>query len=248
MLPLATGLAVLIGAILGLLGGGGAILMLPMLVYVIGIDPRAAIAISLFVVGSTSTVGGAIHARTGNVRWRSAGTFGIAAMTGAFAGGRVAVLVPARVLLLLFATIMLATASTMLRRRDEETSAPRTLSIARMLPLGAAVGFLSGLVGSGGGFLIVPTLSLLGGLRMREAIGTSLVVIALQSFAGFAGHIQHVTLEWTLVAAVTSAAAVGTIGGSLLGRRVSPGVLRRAFAWLVLVMGVSMLVRQLWPR
>lgn len=240
-------LALLVGVVLGMLGGGGAILMLPMLVYVVDVEPKAAIATSLFVVGSTSLVGSAVHARAGRVQWRLGAAFGAAAMGGAFAGGRVAYAVPATALLAAFALVMLVTATAMLRGRAASVVAPRRLALGRVLVLGAAVGVVSGLVGAGGGFLIVPALTLFGGLTMRDAVGTSLFVIALQSFAGFAGHIAHVELDWTLAGVVAGAAVLGTVVGAFLGKAASPDALRRGFAWLVLAMGLFMVGRQLSP-
>ena len=245
MLPLAAALSLLIGVVLGMLGGGGAILTLPMLVYALGVDPKVAIATSLFVVGTTSLAAASVHARAGRVKWKTGLVFGGAAMAGAFGGGHVASFVPSTALLLLFSAVMLVTAITMLRQgTGTSSSAPRSLAFGRSVALGAAVGVLSGLVGSGGGFLIVPALSILGGLAMREAIGTSLFVIALQSFAGFAGHATHVQLDWRLVAIVTGASVVGTVIGSLLGRKVPVDLLRRGFAWLVIVMGLFIIAMQ----
>jgi uncharacterized membrane protein YfcA len=244
-LALAAVLSLAIGAVLGMLGGGGAILTLPMLVYGVHVEPKAAIATSLFVVGATSIVGTAIHARTGAVRWKVGAIFGAAAMVGAFGGGRLAHFVPSKALLVLFAVVMLVTAIAMLRGRNESAAPPAPLALGRSLALGAAVGVLSGLVGAGGGFLIVPALTLFGGLAMREAIATSLLIIAMQSFAGFAGHVTAVELDWTLIGAVTGAAVAGAIGGALLGTKVSAAALRRGFAWLVLAMGIFVIGKQL---
>ncbi|HVJ93357.1 MAG TPA: sulfite exporter TauE/SafE family protein [Labilithrix sp.] len=238
-------LSLFIGAVLGALGGGGAILTLPMLVYVVGVEPKAAIALSLFVVGSTSVVGAAAQAMARRVRWKVGGIFGTAAMVGAFVGGRFARFVPARVLLVTFAIVMLLTGVAMLRGRSASTEARRPLAPARLFVLGGAVGMLAGLVGAGGGFLIVPALTLFGGLAMREAIGTSLFVIALQCFAGFAGHIGHVTFDASLAGIITGAAVVGTLAGTSWGSRASPETLRRAFGWIVLAMGLFVLGKQL---
>lgn len=241
---LAAVLSLTVGVVLGMLGGGGAILTLPMLVYVVGVEAKPAIAMSLFVVGSTSLVGGAMHARAANVQWRIGMVFGAAAMAGAFAGGRIAHFVASAVLLVLFALVMLVTATAMLRGRKESAGGEPRVALGKVLGLGAAVGVLSGLVGAGGGFLIVPALSIFGGLAMRHAIGTSLVVIALQSFAGFAGHIAHVTLDWTLAGIVTACAVAGTFAGVALGKRASPDALRRGFAWLVLGMGIFVIGKE----
>lgn len=244
MLALAAALAALIGVALGLLGGGGSILMLPMLLYVLGLEPRAAIAGSLFVVGVTSLVGVAAHARAGRVRFPIGFLFGTAGMVGAFAGGRLAHWVPPVALLLGFAAMMIVTGAAMLRGRAE-ASAPRPRSsFGKALGLGAGVGLISGLVGAGGGFLVVPALALFGGLAMPEAVGTSLLVIALQSLAGVAGHLTHVALDWPLVATISSAAVAGSLAGVRLGRRARPEWLRHAFGWLVLAMGASVLTFQ----
>jgi uncharacterized protein len=245
MLAVAASLSLLIGIVLGMLGGGGAILTLPMLVYAVGLEPKTAIATSLFVVGSTSIVGMSVHARAGAVRWKVGGMFGIAAMAGAYGGGQVAHFIPGTVLLVLFGVVMVVTATAMLKGRKASAGEPRPLRFGRALALGAGVGVMSGLVGAGGGFLIVPALTLFGGLAMREAIGTSLFVIALQSFAGFAGHITHVDLAWTLVLVITAASLVGSVVGATLGSKVSPHGLRRAFAWLVIAMGLFMFAKQL---
>ena len=250
VLALSALLALLIGVVLGMLGGGGAILTLPLLVYVLRVEPKTAIATSLFVVGTTSAVATVMHARAGAVRWKIAAIFGLAAVAGAYSGGRLARLVPATALLVLFGIVMVTTSLAMLRaKKESEPATPeRALRLGRMVVLGSAVGLLSGLIGAGGGFLIVPVLSLFGGLALREAIGTSIFVITLQSFAGFAGHAAHVELEWTLVLELSGAAALGSIVGSAAGKKVPTTVLRRAFAWLVLAMGIFMFATNLPPR
>ncbi len=246
MLVLAAFLAHLIGIALGMLGGGGAILTLPMLVYAVHVEPKTAIATSLVVVGSTSLVGMAMHARQGAVKWRVGATFSAASMTGAYLGGRLAAYVPSSVLLVVFGIVMLTTATLMLRARNmAEEAAPSAASTPKLLALGGAVGLLSGLVGAGGGFLIVPALSLIGGLPMRHAIGTSLLVIGVQSFAGFLGHAAHVHLDWTLVTLITTASVTGSLIGARLGRSIPAAKLRRAFAWLVITMGLFLFAKEL---
>lgn len=238
-------LSLLIGGTLGLLGGGGGILAVPMLVYVVGVAAKPAIAASLFLVGMTSLVGTAVQARAGRVRWKLGATFGAGSMAGAFAGGRLAQWVPERVLLLGLAGVMLVTALALLRGRVRAGEADRSLSLARVLSIGAAVGLLSGLVGAGGGFLIVPALTLFGGVAIHEAIATSLFIITLQSFAGFTGHVSHVSLDWQLLSAMTGSAVIGMLSGSALGERVSPHRLKQAFAALIFVTGLFVLARQL---
>jgi len=245
MLFLAAILALLIGVTLGLLGGGGSILTLPILVYVLHQDAKESIAASLFVVGTTAFVSAITHARAGNVDYKRGLIFGAASMAGAFGGGRVAGYLPGNVLLGAFAAMMLVTSIAMMRPRKEPAPGEKhALSVVRVLAAGAGVGLIAGLVGAGGGFLIVPALVLFGGLDMRRAIGTSLFVLTLQSFAGFAGHVTHTHVNWSLTALVTTAAVIGSLGGARLARRLSVQALRSGFAWFVLAMAVFMIGKQ----
>lgn len=246
MLLLAAILALVVGLSLGMLGGGGSILTLPMLVYVMHVGDKPAIASSLFVVGVTSLVGAISHARTGNVRLSVGLLFGTAGMGGAVVGSYVAHALPGRVLLLGFALVMLATSIAMMRGRGGDAEGTGHISVVKVLVIGLAVGCLSGIIGAGGGFLIVPALTLAGGLGMRYAIGTSLLVITMQSAAGFAGHlVNHTPIPWTLVLVVTAASVVGSLVGARLARKVSPAKLRAGFAWLVLAMAIFMLAKEL---
>ncbi|MFI6131233.1 sulfite exporter TauE/SafE family protein [Micromonospora sp. NPDC051141] len=241
--------AVLIGVSLGLLGGGGSILAVPLLVYVAGLPTKEAIATSLLVVGATSAVGVLPHARAHRVRWRTGLIFGVAGMTGAYAGGRLAGFVPASVLLTAFALMMLATAAAMIRGRRPVGGRPTPpeLPTLRVILDGVVVGLVTGLVGAGGGFLVVPALALLGGLPMPVAVGTSLVVIAMKSFAGLAGYLSGVRIDWALAVAVTVAAIVGSLLGGRLAGRIPEHVLRLSFGWFVVAMGGFVLARQLPP-
>jgi hypothetical protein len=244
-------MAILIGVSLGLLGGGGSILTLPILVYVMGLGTHEAIATSLLVVAVTSAAALVPHARGGRVRWRTGLLFGATSMVGAYAAGRVAHFVPGVVLLLAFGAMMLATAGAMFRRRrrtaGEASAQPARLPYAKIVLEGLAVGAVTGLVGAGGGFLVVPALVLLGGLSMREAVGTSLLVIALKSSAAFAGYLGSTPIDLGLAGMVTAAAVVGSFGGAALAGRIRPDVLRRGFAWFVVVMAVFLLAQEL-PR
>ncbi|MBM0228462.1 MULTISPECIES: sulfite exporter TauE/SafE family protein [Micromonospora] len=244
---LTVGLAVLIGISLGLLGGGGSILAVPLLVYVADLPAKEAIATSLLVVGATSAVGVLPHARAGRVRWRTGLIFGFAGMTGAYAGGRLAEFIPAGFLLTGFAVMMLATAVAMIRgrRAAEGRPVPHELPALRVILDGVVVGLVTGLVGAGGGFLVVPALALLGGLPMPVAVGTSLVVIAMKSFAGLAGYLSSVSINWGLAAGVTVAAIAGSFAGGQLAGRIPADLLRRSFGWFVVVMGVFVLAQQL---
>jgi uncharacterized membrane protein YfcA len=242
-------LSVVIGVSLGMLGGGGSILTVPILVYVADLPAKEAIAASLFVVGVTSLAGVVSHARAGRVRWRTGLLFGLAGMVGAFVGGLVGGHAPGDWLLIAFALMMVATSLAMLRGRKQKPSAAHArpdgeLPLARILVDGSVVGLVTGLVGAGGGFLVVPALVLLGGLPMSVAVGTSLVVIAMKSFAGLAGYLTTVHLDWPLVLGVTAAAVVGSVVGGRLAGRVPEAALRKAFGWFVLVMGGFVLVQQ----
>ncbi|SFF43325.1 sulfite exporter TauE/SafE family protein [Blastococcus tunisiensis] len=246
LIALTVALAVVVGVTLGVLGGGGSILMAPLLVYVAGMDAKEAIAASLVVVGVTAAVSVIGHARAGRVRWRTGLLFGSAGMAGALAGGFVGGHLPGQLLMIAFALMMVATAVAMLRgRKDVDPSRAHTeLPVGRVLVDGVVVGLVTGLVGAGGGFLVVPALALLGGLPMGVAVGTSLLVIAMKSFAGLSGYLATVSIEWPLVAAITVAAVAGSLVGARLVDRIPADVLRRAFGWFVLAMGAFVLVQE----
>lgn len=246
MIPLTLALAVLVGVSLGLLGGGGSILTVPLLVYVAGQDPKAAIATSLLVVGVTSAAGALTHARAGRVQWRTGLIFGAAGMVGAYGGGRLAEFIPGTWLLLAFATIMAVTAIAMLRGRREPAHDPdHQMRVGRIVLDGVVVGVVTGLVGAGGGFLVVPALALLGGLPMSIAVGTSLVVIAMKSGAGLLGYLASTSVDWALAGGVTAMAVVGSVIGGRLADRVPEDKLRKGFGWFVAVMAAVMLVQEI---
>ncbi len=230
-------LSVAVGLSLGLLGGGGSILTLPILLYALGMEEKSAIATSLLVVGATSVAAVVTHARAGNVQWRTGFWFAGAGASGALVGGLLSEAVPARWLLRGFVLMMLGTSLAMLRGRGD-AAAGGTFSAPRVVVTGSLLGVLTGMVGAGGGFVIVPALVLVGGLPMRQAVGTSLVVIATQSFAGFVGHATHVPVDYATAAGVIAAAMVGSVIGGRFAQRVPAVVLRRAFGVLVLAMAV----------
>lgn len=249
MTALAVGLAVFVGVALGLLGGGGSILTVPLLAYVAGMDAKQAIATSLLVVGVTSAIGAVSHARAGRVQWRTGLIFGAAGMVGAYAGGLLARFVPGTVLLIGFALMMIATAVAMLRGRKNvhQAQGPQRLPVPKILAEGLVVGLVTGLVGAGGGFLVVPALALLGGLPMPVAVGTSLIVIAMKSFAGLGGYLSSVQIDWSVALAVTAAAVVGALSGARLTAMVNPDALRKAFGWFVLAMSSVILAQEIHP-
>ncbi|WP_313676956.1 sulfite exporter TauE/SafE family protein [Mycolicibacterium sp.] len=249
MIALTVALAVLVGVALGLLGGGGSILTVPLLAYVAGMEAKQAIATSLLVVGTTSAVAAISHARAGRVQWRTGLIFGTAGMAGAYGGGLLAQFISGTVLLIGFAFMMIATAVAMLRGRKEvgPVDSHHRIPVPKVIAEGLGVGLVTGLVGAGGGFLVVPALALLGGLPMPVAVGTSLVVIAMKSFAGFAGYLSSVSIDWGVAGMVTAAAVVGAVLGARLTARVNPDSLRKAFGWFVLVMSSVILFEEVHP-
>ncbi|MET4002481.1 putative membrane protein YfcA [Arthrobacter sp. UYCu511] len=240
-------LSVLIGISLGLLGGGGSILTVPILTYVAGMNPKEAIAASLFVVGATSAVSVVTHARKKRVKWRTGLIFGAAGMVGAFGGGLLGGRIPATVLMIAFALMMVATSLAMIRGRKDHTpeAQENDLPVFKVTIEGLVVGLVTGLVGAGGGFLVVPALALLGGLPMPVAVGTSLLVIAMKSFAGLGGYLTTISLDWALVGGVTVAAILGSFIGARLAGRIPEAALRKGFGYFVLAMGVFVLVQEL---
>src|SRR6202022_660384 len=174
--------------------------------------------------------------------------FGLAAMAGAYAGGRLARFVPGTILLIAFAAIMIAAGVAMLRgRKDTTADRNQHLPVVGIALLGVTVGVISGLVGAGGGFLLVPALALLAGLPMPVAVGTSLVVISMQSFAGLAGHLATEHIDWRLAPLVTAAAVLGALIGGRLIAFVDPNTLRKLFGWFVLLMASVMLAEEVHP-
>jgi formylglycine-generating enzyme required for sulfatase activity/uncharacterized membrane protein YfcA len=247
-------LLVAIGAIFGLLGGGGSVLTLPIMLLVVGLVPLTASAMSVVVLAATAPVSALSHARRGNVRLGLGLLFGAMGAGGAFLGGRLARVSPPPLLFAGFVLVMLVTAHAMLRRRRAPASpagaaapAPTLRSRALLALCGGGVGFVSGLLGVGGGFLIVPALTLVGRLPMAAAVGTSAVVITMNSLSSAAGQRAHTLVDWQLVVAFSLASAAGSLLGSRLTHRVSPDRLRRWFGVLVLVAGTLVLTRQALP-
>lgn len=223
------------GLVLGLLGAGGAIVIVPALVAFAHSEPDQATVISLIVVGVISPVGIWQHGRAGHVHWRASLTFAAASMPAAFLGARLSRELDGDVIMVLFGGMMAAAAVAMLVRRDPPVAgapAPRKLVV-----VGALVGLLTGIVGIGGGFVIVPALVVLAGVPMRDASGASLVVIALNVVAGLVGKLGGPPIDWTLTVSFTAVALAGSVLGSILAPRASAAGLRTAFA--VLLLGVA---------
>lgn len=246
MSALGLSLATLIGVSLGFFGGGGSILTVPLLVYVFGLAPKEAIASSLLIVCVASISGTVQHWRAGNVRPKAALVFGAAGMTGAYLGGRASVLLDGGLLLLLFAAMMLLTSTAMWRgRRGADKQVSDDMGSPLRLGLqGLAVGSFTGLVGAGGGFLIVPALALWAGLPMTAAVGTSLLIIVLQTASAFLGYSSHVHVDYALIATLSACAIAGSFVGSWLSNLVEPASLRRGFGIFVMAMACFILVRE----
>lgn len=238
--------AVLVGLTLGLLGGGGAIVTVPVLVYALGLDAKLAVVMALPIVGGVSLIGVVQHWRQGNVDFRTAGAFGLAAMGGAYGGARLAQFVSGRLQLTLLALLMLGSAFSMLRGAGPKgavESDTRNLSVG-VLAVGLGVGVLTGLLGIGGGFLLVPALVLLAHVPMRQAVGTSLTVIAMNTAAGYLGYLGQVDLPWTLVLQFSAIAGVGIIIGSALVPRIPQLALKKSFGVLLIFLGALILWQQ----
>lgn len=256
MTAAAFGFAALIGLLLGALGGGGSIVTVPVFVYALGVPPKEAIAMSLPVVGLTSLTGAFSHWRCGRVDLRSAVMFGAMAMLGAFAGARVGAWVPATLQLTVLGIVMVAAAVSMLRGklpfvacapRDHAAPWPRWSWLSAAVAIG--IGVLTGLVGIGGGFLFVPALVLLADVPIHFAVGTSLVVIAMNAAAGVTGYSGVVSIRWAFVLAFAATASAGALAGARLAQRTAPRPLRQAFGVLLLAIAALLLYENLpWRR
>lgn len=255
----------LIGVSLGLIGGGGSILTVPVLVYLFGVDPVLATAYSLFIVGATSLVGAFPKYRDGQVNLKTAVIFGIPAILAVYATR--AWLVPmipnpvfsfgdfvvskAMLMMGLFAVLMVFASYSMIRdnksgAEETATTEPQQFNYPMILTEGAVVGVLTGLVGAGGGFLIIPALVLFSKLPMKQAVGTSLLIIAAKSLIGFTGDMAQYQMDWQLLGIVSALAIAGIFIGNGLSRNVDGNKLKKAFGWFVLVMGIYILVKELY--
>lgn len=253
-------LAIVMGFTLGLLGGGGSILTVPILVYVLAIDPILATAYSLFVVGTTSVVGAARKSMEGLVDWKTGLIFAVPSLIAVFFTRYT--LVPAIpdelftiggflftkqiAIMVFFAIVMLLAAYSMIKGRKEQSEEhKKPLNIPMVLLEGLIVGIVTGLVGAGGGFLIVPALVLLVGLRMKVAVGTSLIIIAIKSLIGFLGDLgSGQAIDWNFLLIFTAFSAVGMFLGIYATKFVKPEALKKGFGWFVLAMGIFILLKE----
>lgn len=234
--------ALVIGASLGLLGGGGSILTVPVFVYAAGLDPKLAVAASLPVVALTSASGAIAHYAKGNVQVRTALIYGATAAVGSFAGARLATFISGTTQLILLAVVMLAAAFRMAVSRPpaESIDTGQRIAFSTLIPVAVVVGALTGIVGVGGGFLIVPTLVIICHLPMRVAVGTSLMVIAMNAASGTAGYAGQVPIPWPIVLVFSSVAIVGSLLASRFSSRLPQTALRKAFG--VLLVGLATLI------
>jgi len=254
--------AILIGVSLGLIGGGGSILTVPVLVYILGVNPVLATAYSLFVVGSTSLVGAATYMKKGLVNYKTALVFAIASFIAVFLTRKF--LVPALPdplftlgeaiitknigIMVFFALIMLAASYSMITAKkcvecDEDE--PVVFNFPMIALEGSVVGVITGIVGAGGGFLIIPALVLLAKLPMKLAVGTSLLIIAAKSLIGFLGDLSTQTIDWQMLLIFTSLSIVGIFIGSALSKKINEKILKTGFGWFVLVMGIYIITKEL---
>ena len=234
-----------IGGSLGLLGGGGSILTVPALVYLVGQTPQVAVMTSLAIVGANSAMGAMFHRAQGTLNWRVALLFGGAGMLVAYPAAGFSSRLSPDFLMVAFAALMLAIGLLLILRRPPAAVELEQLSLWKIVLSGAAVGLLTGILGVGGGFLIVPALVMLVGLSMPQAVGTSLVVIAMNSLAGFMGHLGDGALDVPSLVVFVAAGLAGTFAGARLAHRLPAARLRQAFAGFVIVLALFLLVDNL---
>jgi len=251
--------AILIGLILGLLGGGGSILSIPILVYLFQMDAVMASAYSLFIVGITSLVGAIPKYKEHLVSIRTGLLFGIPSIISIFVARRWIVpaipsvviefdsfVITKRILLLgLFAVLMILASYSMIRDKKEIQNDERQFRTFLVIVEGILIGLLTGIVGAGGGFLIIPALVLLTGLPFKTAVGTSLFIIAINSLTGFLGDVLNYTMNWKFLITLTALAVIGVLVGNQFARKISSTKLRKAFGWFILLMGVWILFKEL---
>jgi uncharacterized membrane protein YfcA len=255
--------SVLMGISLGMIGGGGSILTVPILVYLFGVGPVLATAYSLFIVGLTALFGGIFYLRRGDVDIKTGIVFALPSFVGVyFTRAWVVPSLPAEILslggfvltkplliMLVFSILMVAASVSMIRTRRSNAEPAHLGFVKRTLLIGSEgliVGAVTGFVGAGGGFLIIPALVVLVGLPMKIAVGTSLFIIASKSLLGFVGDLQNqIEIDWFLLASIASIAVVGLIFGMKLSAVISDRALKKGFGWFVLIMGSLILVDQL---
>jgi len=254
-------LALFIGVTLGMVGSGGSILTVPILVYVVGIDPLLATAYSLFIVGSTSAVGSIRNNIDKNVNFKIVLLFGIPSLLAVFfTRSQLLPLLPdaitlsnnvtiskSKLIMIFFSVVMFAASSKMIKKpRQKNLATPKIVTSAiPLMSQGLLIGTISGLVGAGGGFLIIPVLVFFANLPMKKAIGTSLTIIAIQSLIGFTGDLTQHDIDWALVLSFSAISILGLFVGNRLSKRILDGNLRKIFGWFILSMSIYILFKEL---
>lgn len=231
-----------IGIAAGLLGAGASTFTVLVFIHVAGLDVTTAITTALVVVALMSVVAIIPYARSSAVLWKAGGGFSLASTTGAYLGGHMARLISTTALMVIFVLAMVASAVAMLVKRSPTSSGGRAPSKQRvpvLAAVGLLVGVLTGTVGLGGGFAIVPLLLILVNAPMRSAVGTSLLVIALDAIAGLAGHLPHVRIDWRLASSTAISAALGSLAGAKLGNYINADLLRLMFAVVLFVAAIA---------
>lgn len=257
-------LAALIGVSLGLIGGGGSILTVPLLVYVLGINPLLATSYSLFIVGATSLVGAFNSYRKGLVNIKTALLFGMSSIAAVFLTRKFLLPVIPEVIfstahfkithgvatMLLFALLMLLAAWAMIKKpkinQVNVVFIPKHIPMVKLMLYGIAIGLLTGLLGAGGGFLLIPFLVLIVKIPMKQAVGTSLLIIALNSLIGFTGDVGHFNIDWKFLLLITTVAIAGIFIGGILSKKIDGEKLKKTFGWFVLLMGVYIITKELF--
>lgn len=252
--------AIFMGTVLGLVGGGGSILTVPILVYFLSIEPVTATAYSLFIVGLAALIGSVDYMKRGLVNYKVGAIFSVPALIGVYGVRRYGMpLLPESIdlsifiiskdalVLTVFSLIMLLASYSMIKGRKESNgNTDKKLNLPLIAIEGLVVGGITGFVGAGGGFLIIPALVVLAGLEMKVAVGTSLLVIGAKSLLGFTGDIQVMqNIDWSFLAKFTILSIFGMFAGIYLSRIVPSKNLKTAFGWFVLIIGSSMLIQQL---
>lgn len=251
-----------IGISLGLIGGGGSILTVPVLVYLFGVDPVTATAYSLFVVGVTSLIGAIPKYRNGMIQMRTAIVFGIPSIISVYLTRRfILPSIPQQILsigdfdltkpmflMLLFSVLMVFASYSMIKGNGKEhDEAPvQSFNYSMIMLEGLVVGVLTGLVGAGGGFLIIPALVIFTKLDMKKAVGTSLLIIAAKSLIGFLGDLSHLQIRWTLLLDITVLAAIGIIIGNYWSKKMDAKFLKKIFGWFVMILGIYIIIKELF--
>lgn len=234
------------GVLFGLFGAGGSILLVPILVYVLDLPVKSALGTSLLILMLTGFVATLAHARSHNVSWWMGLRWAALGIVAAYGGGRVAEFIPERVLLTMFASVVVVASLAMMRRRPlAPTVDPRSVPMRKIVLVGSALGFFTGVMGVGGGFLLVPALVLLCSMDVKLAVGTSLLIIAVNSLGGFLGFAAHETFPWRVTLTVAAFNAAGSLVGERIGKRLPSRKLRPAFGVFLLIVGAVMVVENL---